>query len=305
MNHQMKVRPGPDGLHLFNRVTGINILIDEAKVPRALWATAPRQISVALTNACDLRCLHCYAPKHKAALASERIVEWLNELDANGCLGVGFGGGEPTLHPDFPELCRQVAQKTGLAVTFTTHAHRLDDRLAADLKGSVHFVRVSMDGVGATYEKIRARPFASLQRRIETVRNLAPFGINFVVNAVTLPDLNAAIAIASEAGAAEFLLLPEQPVRGRSGIESATIEALRGWVNSFKGTIPLSVSETGSPGLPTCNPLAGETGLRAYAHIDASAVLKETSYDDTGVSIDTSGVMQALKILEISIRGNQ
>src|SRR3981081_1504427 len=117
----LKVRPGPAGLHMFNRTTGWNVLFDEVRVPRAQWANAPRQISIALTNACDLACPYCYAPKNPAMLDFDRIVSWLSKCDLNGCLGVGFGGGEPTLYRRLPELCRHVSQKTGLAVTLTTH----------------------------------------------------------------------------------------------------------------------------------------------------------------------------------------
>src|SRR5271154_6506955 len=88
-----RIRPGPDGLHFFWRETGLNILLDEVRVPARLWSNAPRHISVALTNACDLSCDFCYAPKLSASLDVERVFAWLLELDANGCLGVGFGGG--------------------------------------------------------------------------------------------------------------------------------------------------------------------------------------------------------------------
>ena len=295
---QLKVRVGRDGIHVFERTTGLNLLIDEARVPVEMWAASPRYVSIALTNACDLRCPYCYAPKHKATLDSKRLFAWLDELDANGCLGVGFGGGEPTLHRDLPQLCRYVTERTGMAVTFTTHAHRLEDRLATKLRGNVHFIRVSMDGVGETYEMLRGRSFSSLLQRFETIREIAEFGINFVVNALTLPDLDAALALASQVDATEFLLLPEQPVHGRGGIDEHTMQALRGWVDTYQGTIPLSVSETGAAGLPACNPLPRETGLRAFAHIDASGVLKRSSYDMSGVVIGAGGVMEALNRLE-------
>lgn len=291
---QLKMRAGPSGIHLFNRVTGLNILLDEIRVPSSWWATAPRQIAVALTNACDLACPYCYASKKRAALDVERVTDWLAELDAHGCLGVGFGGGEPTLYRRLPELCRYAANETELAVTFTTHAHHLTPTLVAALAGNVHFVRVSMDGVGPTYETLRGRPFVALLHRLEAIKRLAPFGLNFVVNARTLPDLDSAIRLAAEVGAAEFLLLPEQPVRGHSGIDDRTRQALHQWVSRYRGPVPLAVSEAGANGLPTCEPLSGETGLRAYAHIDASGVLKRSSYENDGVVIGDGGVMRAL-----------
>jgi len=286
-------------VHLFDRASGLNILLDEMRPPPAAWAAAPRQVSVALTNACDLACPYCYAPKQPATLDAGRLASWLSELDKNGCLGVGFGGGEPTLYRRLPEVCRYAAQQTGLAVTFTTHAHRLDDALAAVLVGSIHFMRVSMDGVASTYEALRGRSFATLRHRLDTVRALAPFGINFVVNARTVRDLDAALDLAAETGASEFLLLPEQPVRGRGGIDPATALELQRWVARYRGGVPLAVSEAGSDGLPVCAPVAGETGLDAYAHIDATGVLKASSYDPEGAPIGPDGVMAALGWLRV------
>ena len=42
-----------------------------------------------------------------------------------------------------------------------------------------------MDGVGATYEKLRGRPFAQLRRRFAIISDLAPFGINYFGNSRT------------------------------------------------------------------------------------------------------------------------
>ena len=294
----MRVRISPSGIHLFNRITGLNILLDEVRVSPTLQARAPRHVSIALTNLCDLSCAYCFAPKTLDALDFNKVKEWLIELDINGCLGIGFGGGEPTLYPGLVELCRFATQTTRLAVTLTTHAHNLHSGLLAELTGNVHFVRVSMDGVGATYEALRGRSFSAFLGYLNNIRSLAPFGINFLVNARTVSDLNAAVALAADMGAAEFLLLPEQPVQYRcKGIDKNTIETFREWVTAYRGSVPLTVSEAGAGGLPTCNPLESETGLLAYAHIDVSGSLKRSSFDTHGIAIDEEGVMKALNIL--------
>ncbi|RMG27909.1 MAG: radical SAM protein [Methanobacteriota archaeon] len=293
----MKTRLGPDGILFFNRNTGINLLVDEIKVPKHLWALAPRHISIAVTNACDLACPHCFAPKHPAKLGINRVIGWLDELDANGCISVGFGGGEPTLYKSLPHVCEYATQNTGMAVTFTTHGHHIDDQLATALKGNVHFIRVSMDGIGTTYEKIRQRSFSALLQRIETIREIAPFGINYLINRLTFPEIDTAITLAAELGASEFLLLPEVPTNNATGIDKITMQALLRWVSSYDGPIPLTVSEVGRDGMPIADPLPKETGLRAYAHIDASGVLKRSSFDQKGIPIGPGGIMEALKLL--------
>jgi len=278
-------------------MSGLNILLDEVLAEDAVWSKAPRQVSIALTNVCDLHCAYCYAPKHKASLRAEQVLSWLKELDTEGCIGVGFGGGEPTLHPDFVDICRRVAHETQLAVTFTTHGHRVTPQMVGRLRGSVHFVRISVDGVDCTYEEQRGKPFASLLRAIESIATLSPFGINVVVNERTVAELDAVAELAQTVGASELLLLPQQQTSVVAGMDGAANLALKDWVSKYKGTVRLAVSEAGASGLPTCDPLPDERGLQAYAHIDASGMLRASSYAAVGVKIEAAGIIVALNRL--------
>ena len=83
-------------------------------------------------------------------------------------------------------------------------------------------------------------------------------------------------------------------MKGRAGLTEDTAGALRKWVRRYSGGHRLAVTETGAEGMPTCNPLPHETGLRAYAHIDANGVLKRTSFDTGGIAIGCEGVLPAL-----------
>jgi sulfatase maturation enzyme AslB (radical SAM superfamily) len=169
----LRSRHGPNGTHLFDRRTGLNIMMDEVISARELWAEAPRYVSFALTNACELACSFCYAGKHTARLRPQDVLAWALELDRFGCFGIGFGGGEPTLFPRFAELCRAIHEQTDLAVTMTTHGHRFSVELAERLRGAVDFIRVSMDGVGETYERIRGRPFYRFLEHLDIIRQTA------------------------------------------------------------------------------------------------------------------------------------
>ena len=290
----MKSRFGPDGVHLFDRETGLNLLLDEIRVPDEVWACAPRQVSIALTNACDLDCPFCYAPKHAAVLDAERVRRWLDELDAAGCLGVGFGGGEPTLYRRLVQVCRYAHEHTALAITMTTHGHRWTPELVDALHGSVNFVRVSVDGVGAAYELLRGRSFTELLTRIELIASAFRFGVNCVVNATTLPQLDAVAELAAQVGAAELLLLPERPARGRNGAHQAIVDPMHQWIGRYPGPLPIMLGEGDTGPLPIAVPLPNETGLRAYAHIDASGTVRRTSFDTMGQPIDDRGVLAAL-----------
>lgn len=297
---KFKCRFGPAGIHYFDRLSGNNILLDEFVPPRKVWSRGPRNISIALTNICDLSCPYCYAPKNSKTLEFENVVSWTKELDVNGTFGVGFGGGEPTLYKSFSSLCHRISECTEMAITFTTHGHHIDEKFAADLKGNVHFIRVSMDGVGSTYEILRKRNYGSFLEKLDLIQSICKYGINYVVNSRTMPDLDDAIKIANDYGASEFLLLPEQPTAGRAGISPKMNQLLHDWIQSYRGVVPLRISEGGSEGLETEDPMKTESGIQGYAHIDATGHIKMTSFDSEGVQIQEDGVIQALENLEQS-----
>ncbi|MFE7216623.1 radical SAM protein [Streptomyces sp. NPDC057611] len=285
------------GVHLFDRVSGMNVLLDEVRVPAEQFSAAPRYLSVALTNACELRCRYCYAPKHVAALEKERVLEWAVELDAGGCLGVGFGGGEPTAYRRFAQLCSDITQSTSMAVTFTTHGHRLTPRLVEALRGTVHFVRLSVDGVGATYERLRGRPFEAVVRAAALLGTLAPFGINAVVNGDTVGELDDLAEFADKAGASELLLLPEQPTAATSGICDADAQRLVEWAAAARIGARLAISRTGlEAALPTADAVPGEHPLDAHMHVDAMGVLRPHAYAPEGLSVGAS-IMEAVHAL--------
>jgi MoaA/NifB/PqqE/SkfB family radical SAM enzyme len=295
---KLKVRRDRVGVHAFDRATGLNLLLDEVKVPEQEWAQAPRHLAIALTNACDLHCPYCYAPKHRAVLQYERALDWVREADDAGCLGVGFGGGEPTTVRWFAELCRTVARETALAVSFTTHGHRLSDELLAELAGSVHMVRVSIDGVGTTYERLRGRPFDALRDRLRAVREVASFGINVVVNNDTIGELDAIAELAGCAGASELLLLPEQRAGAGAGASRNVLSRLRGWIDQRGLDIPLAVSEQGAEGIPVAEPFGDQPSIERYAHIDADGVLRPSSFALRGVPIGEQSFVTAYRLLQ-------
>jgi MoaA/NifB/PqqE/SkfB family radical SAM enzyme len=293
----MRIRLGPDGVHLFDRQSGLNVLLDEVEPPEQAWSAAPRQISIAVTNACDLACSYCYAPKHRAVLEVSHLLSWMDELDQAGALGVGFGGGEPTLYRHLPEVCAHAAENTDLAVTMTTHGHRWNAELISRLRGAVNLVRVSVDGVGSTYERLRGRSFAQLRAALDAIAADFQWGMNSVINQDTVGDLDAIAALAAEHGASELLLLPERPTAGTSGAEQETLRALESWVLAYAGLVPLATSADAALGVPIADALPGEVGLRSYAHIDASGTARTSSYAPSGVRIGEGGVMVALKQL--------
>lgn len=293
----LKTRYGPDGIHIFDRESGLNILLDGNIPPREIWTLAPRQVSIALTNICNLRCKHCYAPKSNSFLDKHLVKTWMKELDLAGSFGIGFGGGEPTLHPDFNEICHYGKNETSLAITFTTHGHTLRESLIKNIEDNVNFTRVSMDGVGETYKSIRGHSFDSFLKKLSLLTGRINFGINYVVNSDTIKDIDQAIDIAELYGASEMLFLPEEAVGLGCQVDTQTLDKLSFWVNQYKGRLRLSISSLRKNSVSYLRALENESEHLAYSHIDADGLLKKTSFDKVGYKISQCGVIKSFEKL--------
>ncbi len=184
-----------------------------------------------------------------------------------------------------------------MAVTFTTHGHRLTPRLTDALRGSVHFARLSVDGVGATYERLRRRPFPAVLAAATLLRSVAPIGVNAVVNADTIGELDDLAKFAADVGASELLLLPEQPTAATPGISDADAERLVRWIRTARTRVRLAISRSGlEASAPAVEVIPGERPLDAHMHVDASGVLRPHAYASVGTPVEGS-ILDAVQAL--------
>ena len=76
---------------------------------------------VELTYRCNLKCVHCYNPKHPSAgeIDYELCKKAIDDAYELGCLRVTFSGGESTLHSRFLDLVRYAKNKHMSVEIFT------------------------------------------------------------------------------------------------------------------------------------------------------------------------------------------
>ncbi len=93
----------------------------------------PLNVEFDLTNRCNLHCQHCdFAHVHDGAMMEEELAE----RAIRECADVGVkaltltGGGEPTLHPRFADLCQR-AYDLGMAVGVYSNGLRREALVAA------------------------------------------------------------------------------------------------------------------------------------------------------------------------------
>jgi radical SAM protein with 4Fe4S-binding SPASM domain len=123
--------------------------------PVVVQAPTPslRYLELQITNACNLRCKHCYIDdKNRYDLSLEQIGKILSEFEEMQGLRVMISGGEPLLHPRFEEINEKLAEFFVRKVLFTNGVLLSKERLKS-LK--VDEIQVSIDGLEAAHDALR------------------------------------------------------------------------------------------------------------------------------------------------------
>jgi len=281
----MKVRKEISGLHYFDRVSGLHILLDEVKIPKDSIMYVPRTVSIALTNICDLKCPFCYAPKNKATHSFEYLTALCKKLDDLGVLEVTFGGGEPTLFPEFDRLCCWVWDHTSLGISFTTHGHHLSSNFIENIRGKISSIRFSIDGLEPRYSLIRGRNLNNLISNIKKINSQIPFGINCVVSKNGTAELSPVIELAIELGAANVLIIPEHE-NGLFLLTNEDWKMIDEIINSYRTKIEILVTYEADNFLASDTLEISNRKEFLFAHITADNKLKIDSFGGEGIQIE-------------------
>ena len=135
---------------------------------------------LAITTRCNMGCSYCSVKDlHDSLpepLTTEQYKHVIDVLVDSGAFQVGLTGGEPTLHPDLPELVAHVVSK-GAACNITTNGWELPDELAdALVEAGLTQAQISLDAhVPEVHEKYRSP--GSFERALATARKLMERGI--------------------------------------------------------------------------------------------------------------------------------
>lgn len=111
--------------------------------------SAPTEVHFACTNACNVRCAHCYmdsGDRDAEEMDTETFKRALKALADMGVFHVALGGGEALLRGDLFELA-DYARGVGLVPNLTTSGLGLTEPLAQRM-AVFGQVNVSLDGVG-------------------------------------------------------------------------------------------------------------------------------------------------------------
>ncbi len=137
-----------------------------------------------ITEACNLRCIHCEleaGSPDPGELSTERSLLFCEELASAGCRQVILTGGEPLVRADWPILAKKIAS-LGMAPTMMTNGLAVDEKVVETLvDAGIRSLSVSIDGSEAVHDTIRLGPsqasVKSYERAVLALRLSASAGL--------------------------------------------------------------------------------------------------------------------------------
>ncbi len=172
-----------------------------------------RIVHLHLSDLCNLACVHCYsnsAPGRQTRLSAPVVVSGLRALHTEGYRTVSLSGGEPLLYKGLPGLIDEM-RDIGYRVNVVTNGTVFGSASARDAARRCSFTAVSVDGLQARHDAVRAQPgsFARTTKGLEWLAdNGQPFGITTTVTADSLAEVPDVHEWAREAGALLLNLRP-------------------------------------------------------------------------------------------------
>ena len=160
-------------------------------VPQKL--PAPFLIVWNFTNMCNLRCKHCYQRADHPLPDELNLEEKLNlvdQLDRAGVAAIALSGGEPTIHPHFLTIVKEIADR-GIYAAVATNGWRFADKdfLLKSIKAGLRYIEVSVDSANPhKHDKFRGVR-GSWEKAVKALENIIELGVDHAM-AVTITKYN-------------------------------------------------------------------------------------------------------------------
>lgn len=214
----------------------INVMrsIGKYGVHRPFRLVAPFLVVWNYTNACNLRCKHCYQKAEKPLhdeLTTDEKKHIIDQLAENDVVAVAFSGGEPLIAPDFFEIAYYASQKN-IYVSIATNGTLLTKNIVNRLvESGVKYVEISLDAVSPEIHDRFRGVKGAWKRTIDGIRNAVENDELFVCIASTISrynfsEVNQLIELAKELGVRRFLAFNFIPTGNARNIKDMDLSPL-------------------------------------------------------------------------------
>ncbi len=187
----------------------------------------PMHVAIELTYSCNLYCRHCYAMSssaHKYMMPLDKVLEVFEKIDSWGVRVIELTGGEPTIHPNFPEILEASLDYFDL-IGIITNGLRVTRRMIHVLKKAPHrfMVQVDLDGASEGYVDWFRGKKGTFKKEMQAIREISELGIlvrvAMIVTPQNLDQVEKTAELARSLGASSFGVSPVIP-QGRAQDES-------------------------------------------------------------------------------------
>lgn len=137
-----------------------------------------RSLHLYLTNACNLRCPHCYmnsGVKTQSELSTEEVLDVISKFKQSGGTKIVLSGGEVLMRPDFYVIVK-TCKSNGLTVEILTNGTLWTKELIEKVASSIDKIQISIDGY-CEDENAKVRGAGSFNKAISTVELLSQYKI--------------------------------------------------------------------------------------------------------------------------------
>ena len=173
---------------------------------------SPELCDIAITNRCDFGCSFCYQDsKGRNPHGRRDLVEKILGGFTTVPYQIAIGGGEPTMHPDFPYILRK-AREMGTVPNYTTAGHHMTDEI-------VEATNEVCGGVAMTYHSFRGfdwfkEHYLALRKQLKVKLN-----IHLIADKNVAKNLKTLVANRDELGPLSIVLLAYYPDVGRASLD--------------------------------------------------------------------------------------
>lgn len=121
----------------------------------------PYEVSIDITNRCNLRCLHCYNYSGDNAcidseLNDEELINLIHEIIKIKPINVCLAGGEPLLRKDIAYRIIGLLSKNNIITSMVSNGLLLDEETVDELKkAGLNRIQISLDGLEESHDKLR------------------------------------------------------------------------------------------------------------------------------------------------------
>lgn len=195
---------------------------------REPFSPSPETVDISITDWCDFGCTYCYQDSTaKRKHAPNDLVDRVIKSFTHPPYQIAIGGGEPTVHPDFPGILRR-ARELGVVPNYTTAGHIVRPEV-------IEATNQVCGGVAMTFHAWKGLPwFAEHYKRLRSLLTVQ-LNVHLIADKDVATNLEALTALQKDVGKLNVVLLAYYPDVGRgtlSGIMPKTV---------YGGSFPLAV----------------------------------------------------------------